>query len=224
MRQGKIAAIIPCRKGSQRVPLKNIRKFCDTNLLDHKIKQLKEIEIIDEIILTTDCEISKKIGMKYGITIIDRSGYYASSDCNNGDFFKYIATQVPEDKGIEYLIYTPVTSPFIKTKTIINVINKFMEDDSYDSVVPVEVLKHHMWMNGKPLNYEINNIPNTQDLPDIHALNYACSIISRKDQIKYSNLCGKNPYFYKLEQIETIDIDTIYDFEMAQLIYKSSMR
>ena len=64
MRQGKVVAIIPTRKGSQRVKDKNTKRFGDTNLLEHKIKQLKKIKDIDEIILTTDCEKSMEIGRK----------------------------------------------------------------------------------------------------------------------------------------------------------------
>jgi len=218
MREGNIVAIIPVRAGSQRVLNKSIRKFDDTNLLEHKIKQLQSIKYINKIILTTDSDEAKEIGIKYGITIIDRTGYYASSECNNSDFFKYIAEQTNIED--EYLIYTPVTSPFISNETICKVINLFREETEYDSVVPVDLIKHHMWMNGKPLNYNPEKSPNTQDLPDIYALNYACSIISRKDQINYSNLCGKNPLFHQISQFESIDIDTMYDFEMAQILYK----
>lgn len=219
MRDGKVVAIIPVRAGSVRVKNKSIRNFDDTNLLNHKIKQLLNIKEIDKIILTTDSDEAKKIGNSYGINVLDRSGYYSSSECNNSDFFKYIAEQTNEED--KYLIYTPVTSPFVKNETISEVITKFKENEDYDSVVPVETLKHHMWMDGKPLNYELSNAPNTQDLPNIYALNYACSIISREEQIKYSSLCGKTPFFYPLTQFESIDIDTMYDFELAQLLYKN---
>jgi len=218
MRNGKVVAIIPVRFGSVRVKNKSTRNFHNTNLLEHKIKQLLNIKEIDKIILTTDSDEAKKIGNKYNITTLDRTGYYSSSECNNSDFFKYIAEQTDEED--KYLIYTPVTSPFVKNETISKVIAYFKENEQYDSVVPVETIKHHMWMNGKPLNYELSHAPNTQDLPDIYALNYACSIISREHQICYSSLCGKKPLFYKLSQLEALDIDTPHDFEIAELIYK----
>ena len=222
MRTGNIVAIIPVRAGSQRVKNKSIKPFHDTNLLEHKIKQLKNIKEISKIILTTDSNEAKSIGINYGITVIDRTGYYASSECNNSDFFKYIAEQTTIDD--EYLIYTPVTSPFVSNETIRQVIKLFRENIKNDSVIPVDLIKHHMWMDGKPLNYNPEKAPNTQDLPDIFALNYACSIISREDQIKYSNLCGKTPLFHQLSQFESIDIDTMYDFEMAQLMYKQQFK
>ena len=218
MREGNIVAIIPVRAGSQRVKNKSIRKFHDTNLLEHKIKQLKSIKEISKIILTTDSDEAKKIGNSYGIIVIDRFGYYASSECNNSDFFRYIAEQTNIDDN--FLMYTPVTSPFVSNETICKVIKLFRENTEYDSIIPVQIIKHHMWLDGTPLNYDLLNAPNTQDLPNIYALSYACSIISRNDQITYSNLCGKKPLFYELSQFENIDIDTMYDFELAQMLYK----
>ena len=36
------------------------------------------------------------------------------------------------------------TSPFVKNNTIREVIKKFKNNTQYDSVVPVEIIKHHM--------------------------------------------------------------------------------
>ena len=61
----KITAVIPVRKGSVRVRDKNIKPFANTTLLELKIKQLKNINLIDKIIVSSDCnkmlEIASKI-------------------------------------------------------------------------------------------------------------------------------------------------------------------
>ena len=219
MREGRVTAIVPVRKGSVRVMSKSTRPFNDTSLLEHKLKQLIGVQEIDKIILTTDSDEAKDIGRRYGVVVLDRTGYYSSSECNNSEFFKHIAEQTMEED--KYLLYTPVTSPFIKSETISDIIRTFKEDESCDSVVPVEIIKHHMWLDGKPLNYDMGCAPNTQDLPNVYALNYSSSIISREHQISYKNLCGQVPRFYPLPQFEAVDIDTMYDFELSQLIYKN---
>ena len=48
----KITALIPVRKGSQRVKNKNIKKFSDSNLLKIKIEQLKKIKSINNIVVS----------------------------------------------------------------------------------------------------------------------------------------------------------------------------
>ena len=49
-----ITAIIPVKGNSTRLPNKNILPFADSNLLIHKIRQLKQVEGITEIIVSSD--------------------------------------------------------------------------------------------------------------------------------------------------------------------------
>lgn len=50
----KITAVIPIRKGSQRVPNKNLRPFADTTLMELKIKTLLKVPELNSIIVNTD--------------------------------------------------------------------------------------------------------------------------------------------------------------------------
>ena len=51
-----IAAVVAVRKGSQRIPNKNIKPFGKSNLLDMKLDLLKSVRNIDEIIVNSDCD------------------------------------------------------------------------------------------------------------------------------------------------------------------------
>ena len=53
--------MVPVRSGSTRVPQKNIRPFGDTNLLQLKLRLLKQLNGIKDIIVSTDCETSANI-------------------------------------------------------------------------------------------------------------------------------------------------------------------
>ena len=87
-------------------------------------------------------------------------------------------------------------------------------------MLTVSYLKHHMWLNNNPLNYDPHNSPNTQDLPDIKKLTYGINIIGKENMIKYKNVVGSNPMFYALDDIESIDVDTPLEFEIAEFLYK----
>ena len=50
-----------------------------------------------------------------------------------------------------------------------------------------------MWLDGKPLNYDPKNSPNTQDLPDIYKLTYSISIIERNAMLEHKNIVGNYP-------------------------------
>lgn len=76
-----------------------------------------------------------------------------------------------------------------------------------------------MWEQGNPLNYNIHQAPNSQDLPDIDAITYGISIISIRNMREYKNIVTNKPVFIRLDEIESTDIDTEYDFMVAQHVY-----
>ena len=54
IRNKKLLAIVAVRAGSKRVKNKNIRKFAGSNLLEIKLRQLKKIKDIDQILVSSD--------------------------------------------------------------------------------------------------------------------------------------------------------------------------
>ena len=75
-----------------------------------------------------------------------------------------------------------------------------------------------MWLDGRPLNYNPSDSPNSQDLPDIYSVNYGCCILSKEDLHKHKNVVFE-PTFFLTDEIESIDIDTEFDFKVAEYIY-----
>ena len=49
-----ITALVPVKGSSMRLPGKNILPFGNSNLLLHKIEQLKEVEGLTDIIVSSD--------------------------------------------------------------------------------------------------------------------------------------------------------------------------
>ena len=220
MSRQKITVVVPVRKGSQRVKNKNFKPFADSNLLKIKLDVLKQVDVIDEIVVNTDSKIALQIADEYGVSKCIREDYYASSECNNSEFFQNIA----ENTDTDYIIYSPCTAPLIKVDTYYDFIDRFRNaKDRCDSLTTVTDVKEHLWLDGKPMNYKPSDSPNTQDLPNIVSLTYGVSIISKNDMIKYRNIVGKKPLFYKLDDFEAVDIDNPIDFEFAEFLYKKKV-
>ena len=217
MSREKITVVVPVRKGSQRVKNKNFKPFADSNLLKVKLDVLKQVNVIDEIIVNTDSDVALQIADEYGVSKCVREDYYASSKCNNSEFFQNIA----ENTDTDYIIYSPCTAPLIKVDTYYDFINRFRNaKDRYDSLTTVTDVKQHLWLDEKPMNYNPSDSPNTQDLPDIVSLTYGISIISKENMIKYRNIVGEKPLFYKVDDFEAVDVDNPIDFEFAEFLYK----
>lgn len=213
----KITAVIPVRKGSQRVPGKNFIKFYkEKSLLEIKIESLKKVKSLNDIIVNTDSNEAINIAKKYGVSYFRRDDYFASSECSQSEFFGNLG----EVTQSNIIVHTPCTSPLVKSTTINSAIQKFItnENDSYNAV---GLIKEYLWYNKKPLNYKISNhqVPNSQDLPDIFKLTFGFNIIYRDIMIERQNVIGLNPEFYVVDELEEIDVDTKLDFEFAKFMY-----
>jgi N-acylneuraminate cytidylyltransferase len=211
----KITAVIPIREGSQRVANKNLRTFAGSNLLKIKIESLKKVIGIDEIIVNTNSEEAIKIAMELDVSFYRREDYYASAQCSGSEFFHHLGIVTHTD----IFAYCPVTSPFIRKETMENAINVFLNDTEHDCLSTVSLIKEFMWLNKKAINYDPLNAPNSQDLPDIEALNFGFTLIEKDNLIQNRNIIGKNPIFIRTSDIEAIDIDTPLDFFIAEQVY-----
>ena len=213
----KLVAVIPVRKGSQRVKNKNFREFGGKNLLIHKLDLLKQVDGIDEIIVNTDSDEAISISKKLNVKHFKREDYFASSECKNSDFWKNIA----ETTDSEFIMFTNCTSPLIKLNTYQKIISQFknFSNNDYDSINTVTEIKEFLFKDNKPINFEINEAPNSQNLPEIVKLNFAINIISTKQMFSRKSLIGINPYLYKLDENEGFDINSEFEFSFAEFLF-----
>jgi CMP-N-acetylneuraminic acid synthetase len=125
-----------------------------------------------------------------------------------------------ENCNCDTIIFADATNPLIKDETINNCIKSYFSNiEKYDSLATVNEVKQFMWLDNKPLNYDANKKPKSQDLPDIVALNHAICIIPRDLMISKKDIIGYNPNLYKIDSVEATDIDNSTDFEFAEFMY-----
>ena len=194
------------------------KPFYQKNLLAYKIETLLKVKSIKKIIVNTDSEEAIKIANEYGVSYHRREAYYASSECPNSEFWGHIA----ENTKTEYILFTHCTNPLIKIDTYEKMIETFYkEKNKFDSFNSVTEVKEFLILQNKPLNFEFSKAPNSQNLPDVIKLNFAINILSTNLMRKKKSLIGDNPFFYKINEIESFDINTVNDFEFAEYLFKS---
>lgn len=212
----KMVAVIPVRAGSQRVKDKNIRPFAGKTLLEHKIDVVKKLPV-EDIIINTDSEEAIETAKREGVSYHRREPYYASSKCSNSEFHHYLAKVT----DAEELLVAQVTAPLLTAESYLRAIEAYKTHEC-DSLMSVKVLKEFIWYNGKPLNYSLDNLPNSQDLPEYLVPTFGLVIVKRDAMLEARSYMGKNPYFYKVSQTEAIDIDTELDFDFAEFMFKKT--
>lgn len=215
----KIKALVAVRSGSVRVQNKNIKPFAGSTLLDLKLQQLKRIPNLDGVVVNSNSDEMLAIAEKYGCEAVKRDEYYASNSVSMSDVYKNMA----ENFSGDIVAYINVTNPLLKDETIIKAIEmykRFIETREFDSLNSAHLIKEFMFENNMPINYDLKHQPRSQDLPDIAALNFAISIISKEKMIECKNVVGYKPNIYVIDEVEATDIDNPIDFEFAEFVYK----
>ena len=133
-----LSTVLTIREGSVRVKNKNLKPFCNKNLIEYKIEILKRVNGISKIIINTDSEEAIDIAKKHGVGFHKRDPYYASSECPNSEFWAHIA----DNTKSEYILFTHCTNPLVKKETYESMIKLFEKEknnfDSFNSVTEVK--------------------------------------------------------------------------------------
>lgn len=222
----KLTAFLPCRAGSQRVPNKNNRSFTRNNesLLILKLRQLLSTSIFESVILSTDSTESidtaiRLFGNDSRLRIHIRPSFLCANDTTTDKLIKYVIQEFTFDN----LLWTHVTSPFMTQDSYVKAWNQFCNLSSInDSLVGVTMHKNFFVNESfEPINYSKTSSkwPFTQKLKPLYEINSSVFIASFATMEHYQDRIGVNPYMFTTNKFESIDIDTMEQFDFASKIY-----
>jgi N-acylneuraminate cytidylyltransferase len=224
-----IAFFLPTRKGSERVVNKNTRPFAGVQggLLAVKLRQLLEVNSIEEIVLSTNDERSMEVAssMKSGrIRIVERPQCLCLSSTNLEDIIDYIPTVI----NTEHIFWVHVTAPFVTADIYNNAVEQYrkrvIEEQTFDSVLSVTKIQQYILdaAQNKYLSHDRTKLkwPRTQDLRPLYGINSAFFINSRENYLNLRDRIGNRPYLYELDKTASLDIDWGDDFALAEMIYR----
>lgn len=214
MSKQRIVALVPMKLNNSRLPGKNIKRFDNGEPLCHYIlTTLLQVKDIDEVyVYCSNPEIKNYI--PEGVTYLRRSESLDQDTTKINEVIAAFADEVPAD----IYVMTHVTSPFVKAESIQKGIDAVASGE-YDSSFAVQNIGTFMWKDGKPFNYDLDNIPRTQDLDPIYAETSGFYIF-RPEVIKnYHRRIGNKPYMVEVSTIEAADVDEPEDFLICNAIY-----
>ncbi|MBR1403251.1 MAG: acylneuraminate cytidylyltransferase family protein [Treponema sp.] len=215
----KTVALIPIKLGSKRVPKKNIKPFFDGTPLMHFIQRTcLESKYIDETYIYCSDESIKDYVLP-GVKFLKRPDFLDGDDKNANDIISEFMKTVDSD----IYVNTHTTSPFAKVETIDDCIAKVASGE-YDSSFCAEAIRTFMWKDGKPINFDPNHFPRTQDLPLIYGETCIAYVFKKETFQKYNRRVGIKPFIKEVGKIEAMDIDYPEDFEICDAIYKEMMQ
>ncbi len=215
----KISAVIPVRGGSKRLPNKNILPFGDSNLLVNKIRQLKMVNLVDEIIVSSDSDIMLEYAIQENVTPQKRPIEYCDEVSKS---FNEVVEWIANNNNADIMMWTPCVCPIVGYKSYEKAINTFLnKKNNYDSVASALLLKEYIFNENGPVNFSIAAHVPSQKLPDWHIITNGFFIARRADMAKWKFVYGQKPLLVEISKFEAIDIDDEADFKLAEYVYRT---
>lgn len=210
----RIVAVVPMKLNNQRLPQKNTKPFTNGKPLCHYILStlLKINAISDVYVYCSNPAIIDYI--PEGVRYLKRSSQLDTDTTKMNAVLSAFAEDVPAD----IYVMTHTTAPFISGASIEKGLNAVVSGE-YDSAFAAKKLQDFLWKDGKPFNYQLDQIPRTQDLPIIYEETSGFYIYRSSVITDMKRRIGNSPYIVEVGEIESIDIDEAEDFEIADAIF-----
>lgn len=224
----KILGFIPARGGSKGLPGKNKKIMLGKPLIAHTIEAALRSNLYD-VVVSSDDEDILEIARQYNVNVVQRPAALS------GDLAPTLPVMVHAVEAVQgnfdAVMTLQVTSPLRTVKHINETIELFAQDLEADSLVSVIKIPHKytdssiMLLDGKyikPIDSE-NLVLRRQEKPTYWARNGAVIYITRINKVGQYIFGGKI-LPYEMGKLESIDIDDLEDWQMAEAIMMYNQR
>lgn len=225
----KILAIIPARGGSKGVPRKNIKMLAGKPLIAWTIEEAKKSKYIDMCIVSTEDQKIKSVAEKWGGNVPFMRPIELAQDDTPG--IEPVLHAIKMLSGYDFVVLLQATSPLRTVEDIDGAI-AYCLDKSYESCVSVTEVEHSpYWMyqmdkqkHLQPiLKIEKEKSYQRQKLPKVYQLNGAVYVASVDCVQRERSFIGAETLGYVMPQERSYDIDTMMDFQVAEVLMQKRL-
>lgn len=228
-----VHAWIFARGGSKGVPRKNIRPLCGKPLIAYAIELAKKSKYIQEVFVSTDDREIAETAEKYGAVIPfmrpaelaqDRSPEHLS--WRHAVNWNREQTKYPK---MDIMAVLPTTAPLRTVEEVDQAIELHMKGGA-DTVIAVSPSAHHPAFNMVYLDEE-NHIQvimskyekwqsNRQSYPKAYNITTAVYVTDPDNVLEVESYIKGKVKSIVIPEEDGLDIDTLLDFKIAELIMK----
>lgn len=227
MNKKRIVAIIPARGGSKRIPQKNLKELLGKPLISYSIEAALNANLIDRVLVSTDHKEIARISKESGASVpFMRPPELAQDDTLMIPVIQHAVNFLEKNKEKpDIIVMIQATSPLTTSKHIDEAIEKFLEEKMNSLASVKKVKERPEWMferkEKKYSPFQEFTDARSQDLPELFCLNGAINIASYETLMKKGLLLDPDSVTcYVMPERESVDIDELQDFEIAEFLMK----
>lgn len=232
--ENRVLAIVPARKGSKGLPLKNVRPLEGHPLLAWPIMAANNSSYIDKVIISTDDQNFADIAVGYGAECpFLRPEELATDTASSIDFIIHAIEQLSQvGEKFDWIVLLEPTSPLTMSSDIDSALELLSKSSSdADSVVGVSLLETahpaftvKVQKSGLIKPYMSNNfkeLPRRQDLEELYCLDGSLYITKVDALLDTKAFCHDRTLPFITERYKSFEVDDLVDFVCIEAIMKN---
>lgn len=232
----RLLAVIPARSGSKGLPRKNIRPFAGLPLIAHSILFARSCPAITRCIVSTDAPDIADVARQFGAEVpFLRPPELAQDDTPLWPVLRHALAAVEEHEARKYemLLLLDPTSPARHPSNLTEALHRLEEVPSADGIIGVSrpefnpiwhcVVERDGWL--VDLIEDGAAFDRRQDAPVVYRINgsfYLWRTRFVRSQEQSWRRTGKH-LFYEVPEFQAMSIDTVQEFERADLLVKNGL-
>jgi len=217
----KILSIIPARGGSKGLPRKNVLEIAGKPLVVWSIEASINSKCISKTVVSSDDEEILSVSKKAGAYCLKRPQEYASDTASSEVVVEHVLKTI--DEKFDYVVLLQPTSPLRDVQDIDEAFEKLFNEDASALISVKEIDNKVLKAFKENKNGYIEGISNNefpfmrrQDLPKTYISNGAIYIIHVEQFLKNNSFFTNQTIPFVMNDVKSLDIDTIDDFESVQ--------
>ena len=211
-----VAGVIQARTKSERCSNKMLRPFADSSLIGLALSKFSKPQESFNFYYAVYEEELKRVGEKYSARLINRNKESAQGE-EILVVFNYLS-QLTE----EYVLFINSCCPFLKLETLEKAIDYFLKNNLTSLTAVIRSSEWYYHLDGTPINYLDPTVVNTKRSRPVLKVAQCFHLFPRKRFLQNGYLWKnehRDPYFFEIDDLEAVDIDTELEFLMAESLY-----
>jgi len=229
-----VLAVILARGGSKGIKKKNIKKINNHPLISYSIYAALKSKYVDKLVVSSDSNEIRNVAKSYGAEApFVRPKILSGDKVPSVTALKHAALETEKifKNKYDYIIELPCVSPLRDSFDVDKAI-EILVKKKYDSVISyVDTGEKHPTRLKRIKNNLVTNFCKDYPEPDIgsrrqdfescYIRNGAIYGMSRETLVEKNSRNGKKSFPYIMQDEKSINIDTIFDFKIAELLIEN---
>ena len=219
--------VIPARGGSKRIPKKNIKSFLGKPIIAYSIEAAIQSKLFTEIMVSTDCQETAEIALRYGAKVpFLRSKKNSNDFATTYDVIKEVIDEYKKDGvNFENICCIYACAPFVTANNLKHAYQE-LSNKQVDTIFPIIEYSFPIQRAVKIYNEKIElfNIDHlntrSQDLEKSYHDAGQFYWMKSENILNKGRIITDNCSGIIITELEGQDIDNEIDWELAELKFK----